>query len=49
MGLVIIYRLAGGGGGRGTAALENLGLTKVKFSRSPFECYFTEVIPPNNF
>ena len=25
------------------------GLNKVKFSRSPFECYFTEVIPHNNF
>ena len=47
MGPVIIYRLVGGGR-EGTAALENLGLTKVKFSRSPFECYFTEVIPPYN-
>ena len=27
---------------------EDFGLNKVKFSRSPFECYFTEVIPPNN-
>ena len=28
----------------------NLGLSKVKFSQSPpFECYFTAVIPPNNF
>ena len=27
---------------------KDLGLNKVKFSRSPFECYFTEVIPPNN-
>ena len=32
-----------GGGGRG-----NLGLNKVKFSRPPFECYFAEVLPPNN-
>ena len=24
---------------------EDLGLNKVKFSRSPCECYFTEVIP----
>ena len=29
---------------------EDIGLNKVKFSRShPFECYFTEVIAPNNF
>ena len=34
--------LAPGGGG-------NLGLNKVKLSQSPFECYFTAVIPPNNF
>ena len=27
---------------------EDLGLNKVKFSRFPFECYFTEVMPPNN-
>ena len=28
----------------------DIGLNKVKFSRSPpFECYFTEVIAPNNF
>ena len=27
---------------------EDLGLNKVKFSRFPCECYFTEVIPPNN-
>ena len=28
---------------------EDLGINKVKFSRSPFECDFTEVIlPPNN-
>ena len=26
--------------------MEDLGLNKVKFSRSPCECYFTEVIPP---
>ena len=26
---------------------EDLGLNKVKFSQSPFESYFTEVIPPN--
>ena len=25
---------------------EDLGLNKVKFNRSPFEYYFTEVIPP---
>ena len=37
-------RLRGGGGGVG----EDLRLNKVKFSRSPFECYFTEVILPNN-
>ena len=44
-----VYRLGRvvlGGGGVG---LEDLGLNKVKFSRSPFEYYFTEVIPPNNF
>ena len=35
-----------GGGGWGR---EDLDLNKVKFSRSPFECYFTEVIPLNNF
>ena len=34
-----------GGGGAGVA--EDLGLNKVKFSQSPFESYFTEVIPPN--
>ena len=43
-----VYRLGevvlGGGGG-----LEDLGLNKVTFSRSPFQYYFTEVIPPNNF
>ena len=27
---------------------EDLRLNKVKFSRSPLECYFTEVILPNN-
>ena len=32
------------GGGVG----EDLRLNKVKFSRSPLECYFTEVILPNN-
>ena len=39
----------GGGGGGGGARLEDLGLNKVKFSRSPFQYYFTEVISPNNF
>ena len=34
------YLLPGGTG--------DLGLNKVKFSRPPFECYFSEVIPPNN-
>ena len=29
--------------------VEDLRLNKVKFSRPPFECYCTEVIPPNNF
>ena len=37
------YLSPGGGGGRG-----NLGPNKVKFSRPPFECYFSEVLPPNN-
>ena len=46
-GPVIIYRLGGEGGG-GVRA-EDFALKTVKFSRSPFECYFTEVIPPNNF
>ena len=30
--------------GRGA---EDLGLNKVKFSRSPFECYFSQMIRPN--
>ena len=42
-GPVIIYRRGGWGGG----VAEDLGLNKVKLSQSPFECYFTEVIPPN--
>ena len=25
---------------------EDLGLNKVKFNRSPFECYFSDLIPP---
>ena len=40
-GPVIIYRPRKRGGGGG-------GLNNVKFSRSPFESYFTKVIPPNN-
>ena len=45
-GPVIIYRLGGWGEG-GAGVAEDLGLNKVKFSQSPFESYFTEVIPPN--
>ena len=41
------YLSPGGGGGRGWTP-EDLGLNKVKFSLSPFECYLTEIIPPNN-
>ena len=43
-GPVIIYRRGGGGGGGG------LGLNKGGFflADSPFERYFTEVIPSNN-
>ena len=37
--------IAWGGGGVVGGGAEDLGLNKVKFSQSPFECYFTEVIP----
>ena len=41
------HYLSPGGGGRGWTP-EDLELNKVKFSLSPFECYLTEIIPPNN-
>ena len=37
--------IAWGGGWGGGGVAKDLGLNKVKFSQSPFECYFTEVIP----
>ena len=39
------YLSPGRGGGGGA---EDVELNEVKFSRYPFECYFTEVIPPKN-